>query len=429
MTTLPLSSIKGALFVASFLICLPKAISQECKKEFKVLVKGKKEYQLKARELDNLLCNNSFDGKYFKIVESTSEDAIKFDNKDELLIRKAANAYYHLSKAREYWVETLKSEYVKDMEQLTIRVDIINSYSSKRHFKNSELKENHNNAWSTPEGETPRFVKDKKKWGKEIWFSPMKRFNARKGLKSVGNNPVYQALKLVEEPVTDLQKAALFFGGLGVIASPATGTTYLNDSIERIGFLAAFHGAIHLSKYLDKAFIEKYYYVETALVPDIIYHEFSHIALSDTMKTVHSVPVIEGVADYFAARISNVQGKELYSKIKDVSTNKSKRLKNKTFYHPVLEESWKATSDFTLSLLWNARKNFEIENKRRAKKNKEVLADFDKLLFQAHFELQENSNIIRDLTRALLNSCYKNCSSKRLGQDVLYRSFEEKGLN
>ena len=74
-------------------------------------------------------------------------------------------------------------------------------------------------------------------------------------------------------------------------------------------------------------------------------------------------------------------------------------------------------------------RNFEIENRRKLKKKQEILADFDKILYEAHFELTENSNIIDDLTRALIDTCSKKCSSKRLGMDVLYRSFEEKGLN
>ena len=42
-------------------------------------------------------------------------------------------------------------------------------------FKNEEQEKNHNNAWTIPEGQEPNFLKNPKKWGKEIWFSPMNK--------------------------------------------------------------------------------------------------------------------------------------------------------------------------------------------------------------------------------------------------------------
>lgn len=399
-----------------------------CERKFNVLIKGKKEYTFQKRTLKDMDCSNSFEGKYFKIVQGTSNDPISFRGNSEL-VKKAANVYYHLTKARDFWVNELDNEYVKNLEKLTIRLNITNSYSRTRHYKHESHTKNYNNAWSTPEGKTPRFIKEKKTWGQEIWFSPMKKYHTRKNVKSVGNNPIHQGLKLLRDPIVDYQGNALLYGGLGVIASPTTGTSYMNESIERVAVIAGLYGLIEVSKYLDKPFTEKYYFIDTALVPDIIYHEFSHIALSDTMKTVHSVPVIEGVADYFAARIAQTEGKQMYKKIKNISSNKSKKLKNRTFYHPALEQSWNATSDFTLSLLWNTRANFNKVNEARKRKNKQELANFDKILYKAHFELHEESTILEGLTKALVNKCVENCTSKRLGLEVLHRSFEEKGLN
>ncbi len=427
MTMLPRLSINKALLFLS--IMNTSLFAQKvCTNNFKVLVKSKKDYSFQTRELKDMFCEKTFEGKFFKVVQGTSNDPISFDGNIEL-VKKAANVYYHLTQARNYWVNELENDYVKNLEQLTIRLNITNSYSKTRHYKHENHTKNFNNAWSTPEGKTPRFIKEKKTWGQEIWFSPMKKFETRKNVKSIGNNPVHQGLKLLKEPIVDYQGNALLYGGLGVIASPTFGTTYLNKSIERLAVIAGLYGLVEVSKYLDKPFTEKYYFIDTALVPDIIYHEFSHIALSDTMKTVHSVPVIEGVADYFAARISQTKDKQIYKKIKNISSNKTKKLKNRTFYHPALEQSWNATSDFTLSLLWNTRLNFNKVNESRKKKKKDSLANFDKILYQAHFELHEESTILEDLTKALVNECIENCKSKRLGLQVLNRSFEQKGLN
>ena len=163
------------------------------------------------------------------------------------------------------------------------------------------------------------------------------------------------------------------------------------------------------------------------MVPEIIYHEFAHIAMSDTMKTVHSVPVIEGMADYFAARIA--ERRKMYQKMKNISSNRSKDIKNKSFYHPYLEGAWNATSDFTLSLLWKGKMEFDKANEKRAKKGQAALANYDDLIYNTHFHLDENSDIANDLTGALIKSCEEKCASLRPGINTLQNTFEAKGLN
>src|SRR5690606_1307067 len=49
----------------------------------------------------------------------------------------------------------------------------------------------------------------------------------------------------------------------------------------------------------------KYFHLDSALVPEIIYHEYSHVALSDHLVLSHSTAVIEGMADIFAGFIGN----------------------------------------------------------------------------------------------------------------------------
>ena len=116
-------------------------------------------------------------------------------------------------------------------------------------------------------------------------------------------------------------------------------------------------------------------------------------------------------------------------KLNKISSNRSKSLKNSSLYNPFLEQSWNATSDYTLSLLWKARSEFEKRNEKRAKKGKPPLANFDEIVHHTHLHLTEHSDIMNNLARELVNACKEKCTSKRLGIDTLNKAFEAKGLN
>lgn len=400
-----------------------------CPKDFEILIRDKNEsYSLVKTKLDDLYCENKFEGKFFKIVKGTSNDAIEFGNEDAQLVKKAANVYYHLTVARDYWVKDVKSDYVKTIPQIIVRLDITNAFSDVRHFKNEELEKNYNNAWTIPGGKEPSFLKNPKEWGKEIWFSPMKQIKTRDLLTSEGNNPIHESLLLIRDPITQFNQNSLIYTGLSLLVAPAINQSLLLETaVTNLGVLAILYGSIEVTKHMDKFFVEKYYYIDTAMVPEIIYHEYAHIAMSDHLKTVHSVPVIEGMADYFASIIAKRE--KMYEKMDDFSTNRFKDVNNNSLYSPYLEGAWNATSDFTLSLLWKGKKEFSIINAKRIKKGQSPIADYDQLVFKAHFELDETSDISNGLTKALVNSCKDNCQSVRAGVNTLQYVFERKGLN
>lgn len=408
------------------------AVAEEstyCPRTFEVLEReGNKDFKFVQKELEKLFCTNRFEGEDFKIVHATEDEAISFDHEDKELIRKAANVYHHLTIARNFWVKEIKSDYVQKLPQITVRLDITNAYSSARHFKNAEQEKNYNNAWSIPEGQTPRFSGQQKKWFKEIWFSPMKKIEARKEVKSEGNNPIHQSLVMIKDPVVELNTNAMIYLGLNWLKTPSINNSLvLDDAVKRLGAIAVLYALLETTEHMDKWFINKYYYIETAMVPEIIYHEFAHIAMSDTMKTVHSVPVIEGMADYFATRIAN--RKKMYDELKSYSNNRAKDPLNRNLYHPFLEGSWNATSDFTLSLLWLGKVRFDEANEKRLAKGQRPLVNYDDLVFSAHHDLSENSDIANDLNGALVNACKKKCDSLRAGVNTLNYVFEKKGFN
>lgn len=428
MITLP-RLLNSSLLLGLFLTGSAFAQEQFCKKTFNVLERSKGDnYTMVPKELEMLYCNDTFEGKFFKIVEATSDEAIPFNHKDPEVLKKAANVYHHLTVARNFWISEIKSDFVGKLPQITIRINITNAFSNTRHFKNAEQEKNYNNAWSIPDGETPAFAKDKLKWGKEIWFSPMKKIEQRKEVKSTGKNPIHESLVMVKDPVIQNQKDALIYEALSMMVTPEINQSEVLDAaLKRLGTIAVLLAMIETSKHIDKWFMEKYYYVDTAMIPEIIYHEFAHIAMSDTMKTVHSVPVIEGMADYFAARIATQR--KMYDRIEGFSNNNARDKKSGIYYHPYLEGSWNSTSDFTLSLLWKGKEEFDRVNEERKKKGQPPLANYDEIVHHAHFDMNEESDIAHGLTKALLKSCSDKCNGKRAGINTLNGVFEKKGLN
>jgi hypothetical protein len=403
---------------------------QLCSEDFSVLQRTEDSFELITKELKNFKCTNRFESNDFKIVLGVEEEAISFDDDPEL-VKRAANTYYHLNLAKDFWVNTIKSDYVKTMNQLTVRLEITNLYSRTSHFKNKKQEEVYNNAKSTPAGETPKFLKDKRFWEKEIWFRPKKIIKSKEEVVSKGDNPVHRSLEMVKDPIWDYTKNGLIYQSLSFVAeSGDVSSDFVSSAIQKVGILALIYSASEITKEMDKFFINEFYYIDTAMVPEIIYHEFAHVALSDTMRPVHSVPLIEGMADYFAARVqSNDNLDTLYAQLEGYSVNRTKNIENKSLYHPYLEAEWNAESDFVLSLLWKARTNFDTANEKRQEKDQPNLVDFDQLVYQSHFRLDEESDIMHNLTEALLKTCNSVCDSKRYGRDVLHRSFEQKGLN
>jgi hypothetical protein len=433
MTT-QVRSLNKVLMVLFFALSF-NAMAEEakhCPKKFDVLVREDKGdgYHFESKELEDLGCNGKFEGEHFKIVYATDDEAIALDNENAELVKKAANVFFHLTTARKYWVNEVKSDYVKNLQQVTVRLDITNAYSNVRHFKNKELEKNYNNAWSVTEGKMAKATNgEQKTWFKEIWFSPSKKLlTSEIAPPSEGNNPIHESLILVKDPLVEFNKNAIIYGTLGMIAASTVNQSAITDmAIKNLGAIAVIYGLVEVTKYMDQWFMNKYYYIETAMVPEIAYHEFAHIAMSDTLKTVHSVPVIEGMADYFAARVAN--RRQMYEKIQDYSTNKSKDTNSKMLYHPFLEGAWNATSDFTLSLLYLGKEDFDKQNAARAKKGQGPLANYDDVVFEAHHHLNEYSEIATDLTKALLDACREKCSSLRPGINTLNGVFEKKGMN
>jgi hypothetical protein len=383
-----------------------------------VLVRKYKSYKpiFEQKVLEDLTSDNCFEGKYFKIVEGQSDKAICNDEIDKNLVLKAATVYFHLTKARNFWINSINSPRAINQKQMTIRLEITNQFNQYDLFSNSENDPQFNNALSIAAGESPDFdfIVNKRKWNDEIWFRPVKKINAKDLPNSFGENPLSSQLNDLKRPITNFTINNFMQTTLEHMFYPLYVTEpYWQTVIRTAGTLALTYGILEGSKHLDSLFIEKYYYMDTAMIPEAIYHEYSHIMLADHLEMTHSTPVNEGLADYFAALIADAP--KLLNKIKKYSTSKIKDAKNKSIYSHYMEMNQNAQADFVLSVLWKVKLTLP-----------EVA---DKLVYNSREMLDTSTSTIQhDLLKSLLETCDKVCSSPYRDRIKLHRAFEEKGL-
>lgn len=402
----------------------------ESKSEFDVMMYNQSDgYFLKKEKLQNIKCDEKvFEGKDFKIVNGTNDEPISFSDSPNL-VKKAATTYYHLTLAKDYWVNHIGSERAKNLSQIVIRLEMTKKYSKVRHFLGKD--ESYNNAFTVLAGKTPRYVSEheKKEWGDEIWFSPKDVIDVKEKLTTLGLNPVTQGLTLVEAPISDMAEANLIYDSLDKLIEPEYNShqQYGDIIILNVGTILFIKAVTEASKYLDYALVQDEFYMDTALVPDVIYHEFTHIVLADHLKPTHSRPVIEGMADFFVA----VQHKRtlLYDKGEDIIMIRSKHTDNEDLYSMDRELQQNAIRDFAVSVIWKIKTELDKANEDRTKQGLKPIVDVEQLVFEARTHLNHKSKIDPDLTRALEKACRKLCSSKRIGIHSINAALEAKGFN
>lgn len=366
--------------------------------------------------LEDLTSPDRFEGKYFKVVKGKSKEAISFNDPDTELVIKAATAYFHLTKARNFWVQEIHSPMADKLSQMTVRLEISNVFDEQGHFAHDNRTPQFNNALTIPAGETPEWVpaENYDKWENEIWFRPMKKIETE-NLPGIGANPLTTALQSIEQPFINYTVNRFNTTLVEHIFYPTYAPNPLWVSVVRFaGTIALSKAVIEATKHMDKLFLEKYYYLDTAMVPEVMYHEYAHIMLSDYLELSHSTPVIEGMADYFAALITDKR--KIYARVKGYSNAAHKDTEQKRKYDHWYESSRMATSDFVLSVLWDVREALEPETA-------------DKIVFEMRTSLQTGTATINNhLIQAVLDSCSKHCKSPRRDKLKLYKTFSDKGF-
>lgn len=362
--------------------------------------------------LTDLVSNESFDGEYFKIVKGKSDEAIRFDDPEELSFR-AATTYYHLMRARSYFVNKVKSQYAATLPKMTIRIDHTNQFSELGHFAHDNLEPQFNNALTIPAGKGLA-SKGVKPWGMEIWFRPMKRVHLRDLKTNDLGNAEFQVLMMKFRNQIHMQTLQRFITQV-VIAVTASGSDSLStDSLIRtVGSSVIMEAGYQFYEPISKFFSRKWYWLDSALVPEIIYHEYAHAALSDHLVLSHSTATIEGMADFFAGQIAD--SPTLAKKIKKYNTFNGKDATKKQDYMLQFEATAYANTDFVFGMLWEI-KNILGEEQGEA------------FMFELRKKINTNSNVRVQLVEGILTTCDEICVSPFVDKLRILKALNLRGI-
>ncbi|MFP5386694.1 MAG: hypothetical protein ACLGHN_11485 [Bacteriovoracia bacterium] len=404
---------KALILISLFLPVL--AFSQVTERTFEALVRNdSKKPGIEEVVLRDLISNDSFEGEYFKIVKGKSDEAIKFDA-DPALVFRAATAYFHLTRARDYFVNKIKSEHVMNLPQMTIRLEHTNQFSELGHFAHDNLDAQYNNALTIPAGKglASRNVKP---WGIEIWFRPSKKIHLR-DLRT--NNLQAQEFKVLMagfRKQIHMQSLQRFLAGV-VIAATAQGVApdpfATENLIRTVGSSVIMEVGYQFLDPITKVFTRKWYWLDTAVVPEIIYHEYAHAALSDHLELTHSTAIIEGMADFFAGQIAD--SPKLAMHIKKYNTYNGKNAERKQDYMIQFEMSEYANTDFVFGLLW------EMDRIVGEEKG-------EHFMFELRKKITTNSSIRGQLVEGILQTCDEQCDSPFIDKLKILKALNLKGI-
>lgn len=364
--------------------------------------------------LADLVSAESFDGEHFKIVKGKSNEAIRFDA-DEALAFRAATAYYHLTKARDYFVNKVKSEHAASIPKMTIRIEHTNQFSELGHFAHDNMEPQHNNALTIPAGRglESRGVKP---WGIEIWFRPSKRIHLNDLKVNDLAQREFQVLMKTFRNQIHMQSLQRFLSQtVMAVAKETTGVNPLSmeSLIRTVGSSVMMEVGYQFIDPITKMFSRKWYWLDTALVPEIIYHEYAHAALSDHLVLSHSTAIIEGMADFFAGQIAD--SPKLAKHIKKYNTYNGKDALKKQEYVLQFESSEYANTDFVFGMLWEL-KTIVGPEKGEA------------FMFELRKKLTTNSTIRNQLIEGILLTCDEVCTMPFVDKLRILKALNLKGL-
>ncbi len=399
---------------ALFLILPSFALAGSQARLFDVLVRNENNRPVIEKVLlTDLISGDRFDGEHFVVVRGKSHVAIGLDDGPELLFR-AATVYHHLTIARKYFINNLKSEYVSKMPKLVIRIDHTNQFSELGHFAHDNLDPQFNNALTIPAGEglSSRGVKP---WGMEIWFRPSKKVHLR-DLKT--NNLASREFTSLmsgfrnQMHMQSLQRFLL--GSVSALTQEGTLSPLASENLVRtVGSSVILEASYQLIDPLTKLFSRKWYWLDSAVVPEIIYHEYAHAALSDHLELSHSTATIEGMADFFAAQIAD--SPKLAMQIKKFNTYNGKNAKRKQDYMIQFEMTDFANTDFLFGVLW------QLKNILGEKKG-------ESFMFELRKNITTNSSIRGAFVEGLIKTCDDHCTNPFTDKIMILKSLNSRGI-
>lgn len=333
--------------------------------------------------------------EHFRVHKAENDTPVELGND-----KKAATVLYHLGIARDYFKNVLGSGFVAAHPQVTVRIEMAKPFNENLHYIEESAHEEFNNALTIP-ASGPKALGTVDKWNTEIWFRPMKAIKI--------DNPVYQMMNQLDQVDASTTVGPVVEGVVTDLAAQAaiSGTFNSLDYMGALSQVLFVAGALEVLpkvvKFATKS-IKSEAYLDTALIPEVIYHEFAHVALSDYISVRKSTPLNEGMANYFAAVIN--QSAKIAAKNGSASKNTSAyNGASKELYHSIYETKASGQTNFVLSYLWRIRARFA----REFTDGGEIA---DRLVFQSRKYITHTGKPIRDDLTGSLRAAIPEVFSK-----------------
>lgn len=401
---------RSSILIICSSLWLSSTFAQVCPK-FPVHKRENPKAKIKVENtcLEELQGKDSFETKDVKIVIGTSNKAVS--TSDKYYLEKAATTFFHTKKAIQYFRDTVGENSLSHMGQLTIRLDMERSFLEISHYAGDHLPPQSNNALTIPPS-NHRKLEKYEPWGYEIWYRPGKTVKIPEPLRASAQRfEAAQESSLIMGLGMPLTRAAAEFAESGDLS-----TIELSGHLESVAFTFGIFFILPKIMKLADGHIKTKIFLETALIPEIIYHEFAHVALSNFLNPRQSTPLIEGLANYYAVQIS--EGTKIAHRNGDRQRGLQDRdATKKDIYHTSLETRARAQHNFAFQLLFHLRKVLPTDQA-------------DAILYSTVKKLDANSGIKYDLFNALMDTVRESqeIKSKRSLMLKINRMAQEFGL-
>ncbi|MBL7717104.1 MAG: hypothetical protein JNL01_16695 [Bdellovibrionales bacterium] len=402
----------GTKFLAAFATALI-SIASASAQTFTVPVRNEKGRLTEEKiELTDLTSSVAFEGTHFKILEKDTDRVVRFDG-DPNLVRHAATVYYHLEKARATFddlsqkIPALQALATQIAYPVTIRIEMDLPYSDVSHFVRDGSKQ-YNNSLTIPASDMMKAT-DVPAWGNEIWFYASKKEKIpsfTQQLTAVLNQGHFKKAILQQLLYPEIVKigATLSYGIKPVWSNHlvSLGTSILISEVV-IPFLAVLAKPFSATQYID-----------TAMIPEVVYHEFAHLVFEGQLGLFRPTSIVEGYPNYFAYQVSGLT--RLAQKTKKAAKGYlPKNAKSKAKFSFDQDRSlMAATGSFVFSLLYQLQESFGEEG--------------NQIIYGALAYLDRSSEIQLDFERAIIQSIQDNSQKPMVQILKAHEVFQTRGL-
>lgn len=376
------------------------------------------ELTLQQVELEDLVSETDFTGKYFTIFKGSSKEPVRFDEEAEL-VKRASHVYYHLTKARNYFNLLKTVPGYKHEKSISIRIEQTKRYDEYFHFNMDDNEADEKGllvgALTIPADK--HGVDEDHSWGDEIWFYKKTEFKVPSKMSKISAGLSGPMLKNTLRKSLIQSEFNTWLGETGQIlrlkglphgkVMAYNTISHISSMLLPLGILEAVPLLLSLGKNHKKEL-----FMDTAYIPEIIYHEYSHFALKNVFDLNKNSALSEAYPNYFAYKIS---GETKIGKAKEFTNVSPRNAKSGTVYGLREEQSAYATyGSFTFSMLYQAEKTLGSEGPM--------------ILLNSLNYIDSHSDLRRDLPAALMNSVDELSQEKDVQKVKLMKALRDKGL-